>query len=237
MWADELKRVLNRLRQETYNPNSMKLKCPNCEALYESGKFCIECGTRLQEIEPVFVCSSCGYRTKRGKYCPECGTKLVEQNSLVGTASADKLPMDKIREAAEASYPKQSLKALAVAALKIAEVIQERVPNADVSYMVHPSVFDPRVPLSALPVHFLFKKNGVPKVAVVAVTSNGFNTLRVLATANACKANGIGYVRVYADGCYADWIEGRSAVTGGPVSRESVEFCKNWLVKKITQYL
>ena len=97
MWADELKRVLNRLRQETYNPNSMKLKCPNCEALYESGKFCIECGTRLQEIEPVFVCSSCGYRTKRGKYCPECGTKLVEQNSLVGTASADKLPMDKIR--------------------------------------------------------------------------------------------------------------------------------------------
>ena len=154
-----------------------------------------------------------------------------------------KLPMDEIKKAAKASYPKESLKSLAVAALKIAEVIQERLPNADVSYMVHPSEFDSSVNNEALPIHFLFKKDGKPVVAVVAVTSYGYNTPRVLETADACENNGIGYVRVFANGCYADWIQGWSeftpynSINHGPVSQESIEFCKDWLVEQISNYL
>ena len=175
--------------------------------------------------------------------------KLVKvppkQNPIIGLAQntteikneVSKLPMEEIRMAAKRKYPKDSLKALAVAALKIAEVIQERLPNADVSYMVHPSEFDPSVNNEALPIHFLFKKNGNPVVAVVAVTSNGYRTPKVLETANACENNGIGYVRVYADGSYADWITGYSKFTNAPVSQESIEFCKDWLVDEIKRYL
>ncbi len=151
--------------------------------------------------------------------------------------TVNKLPMDEIRKAAKASYPKKSLKALAVAALKIAEVIQERLPDIDVSYMVHPSEFDSNVSSEALPIHFLIKKDGNPVAAVVAVTSNGYNTPRVLETADACDNNGIGYIRVYADGSYADWITGWSTFTDGPVTQDSVEFCKDWLVDKINEYL
>ena len=57
----------------------MKLICPDCGMQYESGKFCLECGTKLQEAVPELVCTSCGYRAKTGKFCPECGNKLIEQ--------------------------------------------------------------------------------------------------------------------------------------------------------------
>ena len=57
----------------------MKLICPDCGAQYESGKFCQECGAKLQEVAPELVCPSCGYKAKTGKFCPECGTKLTEQ--------------------------------------------------------------------------------------------------------------------------------------------------------------
>jgi len=57
----------------------MKLVCTNCGKEYESGKFCPECGTKLQEVTPELVCPSCGYKAKSGKFCPECGTKLTEQ--------------------------------------------------------------------------------------------------------------------------------------------------------------
>ena len=58
----------------------MKFICPDCGTQYESGKFCLECGTKLQEVTPELVCSSCGYKVKTGKFCPECGTKLTEQS-------------------------------------------------------------------------------------------------------------------------------------------------------------
>lgn len=225
----------------------MKLVCPDCGRQYESGKFCLECGGKLQEVTIELVCPSCGYKAKSGKFCPECGAKLteqvatanevIEQNSVERTFNERGLPMDLIRKAAEASYPKKTLKELAVAALKIAEVIQEKLPNAEVSYMVHPSEFDTCVNKDALPIHFLFKKNGVPKVAVVAVTVNGHRTPLVLATADACRRNGIEYVKVYANGPYADWIEGWSLVTNSPVSNKTVEFCKKWLVEKIESHL
>lgn len=58
----------------------MNLICPDCGKQYESGKFCLECGAKLQEVAPELVCPSCGYKTKTGKFCPECGAKLAEQS-------------------------------------------------------------------------------------------------------------------------------------------------------------
>lgn len=218
----------------------MKLVCPGCGMRYESGKFCQECGTKLIEYVPQLVCPSCGYKAKSGKFCQECGTKLCEElfvpaaskNDEAHTVSRDikkpviGLPMDAIREAAQASYPKASLKVLANAALKIAEVINKRLRDSDVLYMVHPTEFDSNVSKDALPIHFLFRMNGIPKVAVVAVTENGYKTPRVVETEMACRNNRIEYIRVYADGYFADWME-------ADADPETVEFCNNWLVEKI----
>ena len=166
-------------------------------------------------------------------------------NTKGNKIEVSKLPMDKIRKAANASYPKESLRSLALAALKIAEVIEENLPNADVSYMVHPSEFDSSVNKEALPIHFLFKKDGNPVVAVVAVTSNGYNPTHGIETADACEKKGIGYVRVFADGYYADWIQGwkKKSLSKSPwfveepVSQETIDFCKEWLVDRISEYL
>ena len=61
------------------NYDHMKLICPDCGKQYESGKFCLECGAKLQEVAPELVCPSCGFKAKTGNFCPECGTKLTEQ--------------------------------------------------------------------------------------------------------------------------------------------------------------
>ena len=63
----------------------MKLKCPDCGTQYESGKFCQECGSKLQEVVPELVCPSCGFKAKSGKFCPECGTKLSDEASMTVT--------------------------------------------------------------------------------------------------------------------------------------------------------
>lgn len=68
----------------------MKLICPDCGAQYESGKFCLECGTKLQEVAPELVCPSCGYKAKIGKFCPECGTKLIQQVAAPKTTKNQK---------------------------------------------------------------------------------------------------------------------------------------------------
>lgn len=65
----------------------MKLICPDCGKQYESGKFCLECGAKLQEVAPELVCPSCGYNAKAGKFCPECGTKLTEQGAVSSVES------------------------------------------------------------------------------------------------------------------------------------------------------
>lgn len=146
--------------------------------------------------------------------------------------------MDEIREGALTTcYHTESQKVIAIAVYKIAEVIQERLPKADVSYLVNPSELDSSVDEDALPIHFLFKKNGVPRVAVVAVTENGYRAFSVRKTQDWCASNGIEYVRVYANGCYADWITGWSKMYNAPVTPQAVEFCKNWLVEKIRKHL
>ena len=48
--------------------------CPNCGKKTAKGKFCMECGEKLQA-----VCPNCGKEITPGaKFCLECGTRLEE---------------------------------------------------------------------------------------------------------------------------------------------------------------
>ena len=50
-----------------------KVKCPNCGAQTDGGKFCGECG---QALNPTKHCTNCGAELKAGaKFCGECGEK------------------------------------------------------------------------------------------------------------------------------------------------------------------
>ena len=50
-------------------------RCPKCGAEVKGGKFCAECGAKLEPAQPA-VCPNCGKETKGAKFCPECGTKV-----------------------------------------------------------------------------------------------------------------------------------------------------------------
>ena len=84
----------------------MKLICPDCGTQYDSGKFCQECGAKLQEVTPELVCPSCGYKAKSGKFCPECGTKLTEQTpvDLASTVPEKQQPTFNERDSRFAKY-------------------------------------------------------------------------------------------------------------------------------------
>lgn len=46
-------------------------RCPHCQAETKGGKFCLECGGRLQ---PEDQCNRCGTQVPaEAKFCPECG--------------------------------------------------------------------------------------------------------------------------------------------------------------------
>jgi membrane protease subunit (stomatin/prohibitin family) len=51
-----------------------RVTCPGCSAQVAPGKFCVECGKSLPEVQarPKF-CSSCG-AALAGKFCAQCGT-------------------------------------------------------------------------------------------------------------------------------------------------------------------
>lgn len=76
----------------------MKYICPDCGKQYETGKFCLECGAKLQELVPELVCPSCGFKAKSGKFCPECGTKLEEQYGASAVAAKSDDPERKFNE-------------------------------------------------------------------------------------------------------------------------------------------
>ena len=58
--------------------------CPNCKKNFESGKFCLECGSALQEEQKENVCQNCGVKLVDGaKFCLECGTKVQSTNANV----------------------------------------------------------------------------------------------------------------------------------------------------------
>ena len=70
----------------------MKLVCRQCGTHYEKGKFCLECGSPLEEIQvqKVLYCANCQMVVESGKFCPECGTKLEEHEVEVSTSTNSK---------------------------------------------------------------------------------------------------------------------------------------------------
>jgi membrane protease subunit (stomatin/prohibitin family) len=54
--------------------NGARIACPSCNAQVAPGKFCVECGKSLPEVQarPKF-CASCG-AAMAGKFCAQCGT-------------------------------------------------------------------------------------------------------------------------------------------------------------------
>lgn len=59
----------------------MKLICPNCGSKYDSGKFCLACGSPLSEVvvKKVLFCPVCQTEETSGKFCTTCGAKLEER--------------------------------------------------------------------------------------------------------------------------------------------------------------
>ncbi len=56
------------------------LKCPICGCDTNTGKFCTECGAKLEPQLPehtkaVWKCMKCGYDSNTGRFCSECGHK------------------------------------------------------------------------------------------------------------------------------------------------------------------
>ena len=70
----------------------MKLICRQCGIHYEKGKFCLECGSPLEEVQvqKVLYCANCQMVVESGKFCPECGTKLEEREVEVSTSTNSK---------------------------------------------------------------------------------------------------------------------------------------------------
>ncbi len=69
------------------NANSGQTTCPKCgSTLPANAKFCLECGSKVQEIaSDEVVCPHCGNKTKKGKFCSECGQLLVNKCPKCGT--------------------------------------------------------------------------------------------------------------------------------------------------------
>ena len=132
--------------------------------------------------------------------------------------------------------PTEGNRDLAYGVLKYAEVIAECFSDEYIDYMVWPKELDMNADKNALPIHFLFRRDGRPVLAVVIVTANGYNTPRVVATRLWCQRNGIKYIRMHATGNYADWITGKS--TGAFSNKRELEmFCKGWIIRKIQSAL
>lgn len=118
---------------------------------------------------------------------------------------------------------------------KVAELIAENFPNDKIDYMVEAKTLSPDAAPDALPVHFLFYKDGQPKAAVVLVSTNGIKSPRVIKTKMLCDRLGINYIRIYANGNFGDWITGIR--NGGPTPKNIIEFCKDYNVQRIREAL
>ena len=135
------------------------------------------------------------------------------------------------QQAVFADYFHPNTKKMAYAAAATAKLISENFDTKDVRCMVPATQIDPNASHDTLPVHFLFMKEGRPKVAVVIVTKGGYKHPYVLATREVCHKNGIAYLRVFANGNLADWLEGK---TRRP---DIADMCKSRIAYSIKQAL
>lgn len=71
--------------------------CPNCKVEFESGKFCPECGSPLEELPMEFFCPECGKVYENGKYCPDCGARLQERKSCGPSLPPPSIVSDNLR--------------------------------------------------------------------------------------------------------------------------------------------
>lgn len=80
----------------------MKLICPNCGSKYDSGKFCLACGSPLSEVvvKKVLFCPVCQTEETSGKFCTTCGAKLEEREIEIAgdnysqTTNTEKSPVN-----------------------------------------------------------------------------------------------------------------------------------------------
>lgn len=72
------------------------MKCLNCGAeLDNEAKFCIECGSKVEEKKDIVYCENCGNpMSKDSLFCSECGTK-VESDSLEKEENKEKKDIPK----------------------------------------------------------------------------------------------------------------------------------------------
>lgn len=152
----------------------------------------------------------------------------IEQIAVPSDSAFD---LEAFRKAREVSYTNMSTRNMAVAAYEIAKLIQANFDTSQVRCMVPAATLSADAAPGALPVHFLFCKNGQPSVAVVVVTSMGFKTTRVLATKETCERQGIAYLRYFCDGNFADWIEDPRC------SPDVAAMCKERIVRSIAESL
>ena len=68
----------------------MSKYCPNCRKEYESGKFCVECSSKLIDIVYRNYCPGCNKVVESGKFCVDCGTPLIARK-FVGEDLLDDL--------------------------------------------------------------------------------------------------------------------------------------------------
>ena len=127
-------------------------------------------------------------------------TPRTPQPAVVEPATREQIAVDPnsffqvgmFKDAAKARYRRQNTKDMAIAAWKIAELLNEHFANYHIRCMVPASAIAPDCNPHALPVHFLFyDKRERPRVAMVIVTQNGYNVPNVRATKAICEGNGL----------------------------------------------
>ena len=134
----------------------------------------------------------------------------VENIQQIAVPANSEFNLATFQQAVFADYILPNTKKMAYAAATIAKLISDNFDTKDIRCMVPAWEIDPNASHNTLPVHFLFMKNGQPKVAVVIVTKGGYKHPYVLATREVCHKNGIAYLRVFANGYFADWLEGKT---------------------------
>lgn len=58
--------------------NEGEIKCVKCNAtLKEEARFCLECGTKVENKADFIICKKCGEKSYKGRFCMNCGSRLI----------------------------------------------------------------------------------------------------------------------------------------------------------------